>query len=158
MRKCLAFIAALLCLVLFSSCSDRPNSIEIANQALVCFDNDDVEGLKLLFCDEIISNVDDFDKQIEDAFALYEGTSVSKGAITAPSEEKVRDGKTVKYNVDPYIPDILTDAGKKYEMIFFMQTANDEHPEYIGISEINIFIYDENGELELGKEIGALIP
>ena len=143
----------------FSGCifSTGPSATEMAKSALECFDNDDVEGLKSLFCEEVLSDVDDLDEQIEEAFELYEGKCVKRGGISNPSSKSYRDGKIVLYNVSPLISDIETDEGKKYDLKLYTYTINEKYLQREGIYAIDLYMYDENGECYLVAEIGKLL-
>lgn len=147
--------------LLFSGCFfleySGPSATEMAKSALLCFDNNDVEGLKSLFCEEILSDVDNLDKQIEEAFELYEGKCVNRGGISNPSSKSYRDGKIVLYNVSPLISDIETDEGKKYDLKLYTYTINEKYPQREGIYAIDLYMYDENGECSLVAEIGILL-
>ena len=60
MKRILSVILLLIMTLTFSGCifSTGPSATEMAKSALVRFDNDDVEELKSLFCEEILSDVD----------------------------------------------------------------------------------------------------
>lgn len=159
MKKCCSVFLILICF-LFSGCSflsNTPSSTEMAKSVLKCFDNDDVEGLKSLFCEEILSNINNLDEQIEEAFTFYQGTAISKGPIGSSSEKKYRQGKIVEYSAEPYIADIKTDSGKEYDILVYTYTVNEDKPERVGVYLISVYTRDENDELILGTEIGELL-
>lgn len=159
MKRILSVILLLIMTLTFSGCifSTGPSATEMAKSALECFDNDDVEGLKSLFCEEVLSDVDDLDEQIEEAFAFYQGKSISKGPIGSSSEKKYREGNIVECSVEPYIADIKTDSGKEYDILVYTYTVNEAKPERVGIYLISIYTCDENDELILGIEIGEFL-
>ena len=160
MKKSILIFLIIVCL-LFSGCSflsNTPSSTEMAKSVLKCFDNDDVEGLKSLFCEEILSNINNLDEQIEEAFEFYEGKSEEIGPITTASQKSVRNGVVVKKTATPRIPIYNTDEGKEYVISIRMFTENKDNPDLIGINKINIYVRNNDGDFELAKEIGKLIP
>ena len=87
-------------------CYDK--SVEIIR----CFDEKDVEGLKSLFCQYSQDN-DSIYSEIEEAFNMYEGKSVSfefryRGGVSG----EWRNGKAVDEHVHPKIENIITDFEK----------------------------------------------
>ena len=148
MKKLLTIILLLIMTLTFSGCffSDYngPSAIETAKKVLECFDNDDVEGLKSLFCEDVLTNVDDLDEQIKEIFNLYEGKSVERGTIRGGSSEKsYREGELVFYDIGPSIDDIKTDKSDKYYSIqLCMHLVNKKHPERVGIGAIILYAYD----------------
>ncbi len=129
----------------------------MAKSVLKCFGNDDVEGLKSLFCEEILSNINNLDEQIEKVFDFYDGKSVSYGFINSPSQKSVRNGKTVSLKNNPLISYIKTDSGKEYAIKVYMYCINVSYPEKVGISKISVYTYNNEYELVLDAEIGELL-
>ncbi len=157
MKKIVLIIIVFLIAIL-SGCSTNRSTVDVAREVLYCFDNDDVEGLKSLFCEEILSNINNLDEQIEEAFELYEGKSEEIGPITTASQKSVRNGVVVKKTATPRIPIYNTDEGKEYVISIRMFTENKDNPDLIGINKINIYVRNNDGNFELAKEIGKLIP
>lgn len=146
--------------ILFSGCFfseyNGPSATKTAKIVLECFDNDDVEQLKNLFCDRFIT--DNLETEIEDAFEFYEGKSEEIGPITTASQKSVRNGVVVKETATPRIPIYNTDEGKEYVISVRMFTENKDNPDLIGVNKINIYVRNNDGDFELAKEIGKLIP
>lgn len=157
MKKAFYIFIIICCCLLLSSCASVKSSRDLGENVLECFDNDDITGLKELFCSASVARNDDIEEQIKDAFEFYEGKSVTHGSITAPEERSIRNGKVVKINSNPFILDIETDEEKKYDIKIYAYTINDEHPDFVGISKINVYTRDDNDDLILEKEIGELI-
>ncbi len=158
MKKYCSVFLILICF-LFSGCSflsNAPSSTEMAKSVLKCFDNDDVEQLKNLFCDRFIS--DNLEIQIKEAFEFYEGKSEEIGPITTASQKSVRNGVVVKETATPRIPIYNTDEGKEYVISIRTFVENKDNPDLIGINKINIYVRNNDGDFELAKEIGKLIP
>lgn len=148
MKKLLTIILLLIMTLTFSGCffSDYngPSAIETAKKVLECFDNDDVEGLKSLFCEDVLTNVDDLDEQIKEIFNLYEGKCIERGTINNPSEKSTRDGEIVYYDTNPFIHDIKTDENEGYYSIkIYIDLVNKKHPERVGIAAITLYEHDE---------------
>ncbi len=156
-KKMIYILSAVCCCLLLSSCTTTESSRNLGEEVLECFDTDDIDGLKELFCSATLARTKDIEEQIQDAFDFYEGKSITYGSITAPEERSIRKGRVVKVNANPFILDIETDEGKKYDIKIYAYTINAEHPDFVGISEINVYIRDENDDLVLEKEIGDLI-
>lgn len=157
MKKIFYILSIICCCLLLSGCTFVESSRNLGEDVLKCFDNDDVSGLKELFCSATVARNEDIEEQIKDAFDFYEGKSTTYGSITAPEERSIRNGRVVKINSNPFILDIETDEGKKYDIKIYAYTINEEHPDFVGISEINIYTRDENDNVVLEKEIGDLI-
>ena len=148
MKKIISIFLALVC-ISFSGCffSDYngPSATETAKKVLECFDNDDVEGLKSLFCEDVLTNVDDLDEQIKEIFNLYEGKCVERGTINNPSEKSTRDGEIVYYDTNPFIHDIKTDENEGYYSLkMYIDLVNKKHPERVGVIAITLYAHDES--------------
>ncbi len=152
---CILILLAL-CLTL-SGCSKGPTPRQVGKDILYCFDNDDAEGLKALFCEATLSRTANIDAQIENAFELYEGKSIDVGSINASSSKSIREGRTVKETASPLIPVYETDAGKEYVISATMTRVNKNHPDFVGVSVISLSIRNDDGELELLATIGELL-
>ena len=147
MKKIISIFLALVS-ISFSGCffSDYngPSATETAKKVLECFDNDDVEGLKSLFCEDVLTNVDDLDEQIKEIFNLYEGKCIERGTINSPSQTSYRDGEIVYYDTDPLINDIKTDENEGYYSIcIYIDLVNKKHPERVGVKAITLYWYNE---------------
>ncbi len=156
MKKIVLIIIVFLIAIL-SGCSTNRSTVDVARDVLYCFDNDDVESLKKLFCAATLSTTDNLDTQIEEAFDFYEGKCVSYGFINSPSQKSVRNGKTVSLKNNPLISYIKTDSGKEYAIKVYMYCINVNYPEKVGISKISVYTYNNEYELVLDAEIGELL-
>lgn len=110
-------------IVIFSGCDinkidDKKAADKIANQIFKCLNNDDVEALKSLFCQNV-SKSHNLDGEIKGVFEFFEGEVVSYDDFNVGfSREKVEYGEQILLAIEPWITNIKTDSGKVYEMSF----------------------------------------
>ena len=101
--------------------------------------DNDVEGLKSLFCDKIIESSEDLDDQIKEAMDFFGEKIVSYENISAGAGESfTRDGKTVELSATPRIKGIITDTGEKYEVFFNTYIIYTDYEDRVGISQLTI--------------------
>ena len=100
---------------------------EIIKEILRCFDEGDVQGIKSMFSVNIQSKYD-LESQIEKAFSLYEGKSLSydeiwdNGIVTA----RTKDGKYTRKRIGATMNKIITDEGKAYAIGFQKYVVYDD--------------------------------
>lgn len=133
-------------LVMTSCSSDRFMSAgvvgkERCEELLEYLGNDDAEGLKSMFCNEIASS-DNLDRQILDVMDFFEGKVISSHPIVS-SERSVRDGKTI-LKISSHIEEIVTDSGKTYDIMFYSHLTNSYDEDKVGISKL--YIKSDDGE------------
>lgn len=155
MKKVLSIFLILAVCFCFSGCSSKPSTIDIAKDILYCFDNRDDEGLKRLFCEAI--SKDSLNSQIETAFDIYDGKSVSYSSISTPSQKSIRNGETALLQINPLIRHIETDTGMEYAIKFYTYRINKKNPEKVGVYFISLYTYNDNKEMVLLAEIGKAI-
>lgn len=111
----------------------------------------DKEALKKLFCNKVKCSTE-IDSQIQDAINFFEGKAVSYDISTDAGESSYRNGKVDYMNVQPQITDIVTDANKKYNIIFYMYIVCLDDQDKVGVSKICIKS-DSGEELIIGSWI-----
>ncbi len=116
---------------------------ELSAEIVRCFDEKDVEGLKVLFCAEEKNNLE-LDSQIENAFKLYEGKSQSFYVTDRSWAGGYRDGVYDDKHFTPRIREIITDTGRTYCIGYLVYTVYDYDSGKIGINGIGL--KDETGE------------
>jgi hypothetical protein len=114
---------------------------ERCEELLEYLGNDDAEGLKSMFCNEIASS-DNLDRQILDVMDFFEGKVISSHPIVS-SERSVRDGKTI-LKISSHIEEIVTDSGKTYDIMFYSHLTNSYDEDKVGISKL--YIKSDDGE------------
>lgn len=154
MKKLICILITIVLCLTLSGCSSGPSPRQVGKDILYCFDNDDAEGLKALFCEATLSRTVNIDAEIENAFELYEGKSIDVGSINAASTKSIRDGKTVKETASPCVPVYETDTGKEYVLSATMNIVNKNNPDFVGVSEIRLQVRNDEDELELIATIG----
>lgn len=140
-----------LCLILsvlfFTSCNSiqtNENSYDCCVEIIRCLEENDVAGLKKLFCPKILSGYSGLDDEINEAMNFFEGQVISHDNFQHPCSSQKEKGKWVRYEYSPYMNNIKTDKNKTYNIKFYLITIWENDVDRVGISEINIT--DENGE------------
>ena len=111
MKKLILIIMALLLLILntgYRSATDP--GYEQASEILRCFDEEDSEGLKSLFCEEI-QNTHNLDEDIKNALDIYQGKTISYKIIGGTGGETDENGKIVLKDENIQIGEIKNDTG-----------------------------------------------
>ena len=169
MKKIISIVLILVCCALLGGCNDRlidtliyiyqetNNKLNLVNNVINCFDEEDSEGLKKLFCQHILETTPDLDEQIKSAMEFYEGTSVSHGVVIGNEGMAMDNGEIVRKDYNPQIPELITDAGKEYYIVISSYVINTEYPEKVGISKIKIILEDENKDEDVVVHIGEYI-
>ncbi|MCR5143632.1 MAG: DUF5104 domain-containing protein [Ruminococcus sp.] len=138
-------------IIMLSSCgkiSDNKTpdqqALEVQNQIMECFVNEDKETIKTLFSEDIIQK-NDIDSQIEDAFEYIDSEIISydepKTGETGNIEKKDYGARTTN---------IITKNGTKYCIGFKGWYSYNEIPEKVGV--YCIAVYNETLEDSLSKE------
>lgn len=144
MKKKLVFITVILISIVFSGCNAEPSYIKVQSDEIIrCFDEKDAEGLKALFCQNSIDYYD-IDSEIQNAFDLYEGQSVSykmnsKGGWSGGMQEGIWYDK----HYTPEIRNIKTNCGKEYTIGFCTYEIYESDAGKVGICVIAL--RDDNG-------------
>lgn len=117
-------------------------SERISKEILDAISNDDIEGLKDVFCDTIVTS-SDFDEQIQEAFDFFEGEVTSYDISATSSEETLDYGEQKYLDLYSYISDIKTTDGKTYVMCFEDILVSKGEKDSIGVSQITIVNEEE---------------
>ena len=149
MNKIIYIILATI-LMTFSGCNMEhvnPDKVskEHMKQVLDYLSNDDTEGLKDMFCEEIKSSDKiDLDEQLDEAMKFFDGKVESYDDFTRPNIEKVEGGGQKEVSIMPSAT-VKTDTGKSYKVRFNAYIVYKEDKEKVGISDIHITTSDEKG-------------
>ena len=112
-------------------------------EVLRCFDEEDSESLKRLFCDETLARPT-IDDEIQAAMEFYQGKSISHGLVSSGSGGKTIAGGITRLDAAPYIDGIKTDANGTYRLGCFTNFVYAKDRDREGI--VYISITPENGE------------
>ena len=114
------------------------------DKIIMCFDNKDAEGLKLMFCPKKQADPT-LEEQILNAYELYEGKSISYSYTrTSMAGGGTDDYKWVDKHYRPLIDNIQTDEGKEYSISYFEYLIYDADPSEIGITYVNLVDSENN--------------
>lgn len=153
MKKIL-FIAFLLLSFSLTSCntnSDEINSLKAtADEVVRCFNEDDVDALKLLFCKNTLNEALEIESQIKTSFDYYDGTSEVHTFSYLGFDGCRIEGEWIDKHSIVRIKDIRTSTGKTYWITYTEYITFDADSERIGI--IGMSLRDEN--LNVIAEIG----
>lgn len=114
------------------------NTKEILKTIISCFDNKDKERLKTLFAASI-TNEYDLDSQIDRAFAIYEGVSVSYEIDGGSQKSKhIVNGQYVYLRYNGQINYIKLDNDNYYNISIIRCVVDDENPDNVGLNRITL--------------------
>lgn len=114
---------------------------ETLKKILECFDNKDVDSLIDMFSEAVKSQYD-LESQIEKAFEIYGGHSVSyegfydHGTYTYASD----NGKCVEKSIGADMMNIKTDNDEVFVIGFKKCVVNDKKPNELGIEGISLLV------------------
>ena len=118
------------------------------------FENKDIESLKSMFC-QTIQDTHNLDGQIAGAFEFIDGEIISydepKGS-RGGGEITAEDG-WVEMALRGRIENIITDTERKYRIIFHSYAIYKEDENKVGITYINIVLYDNDVNFVIGEVI-----
>lgn len=141
--------AILITIIFMFICSSGCESINTTNIAkkqcdsvLEYLQNNDDEGLKGLFCEEV-RNSSNIDSEIENVLELFDGKIISHDNYQISDGDEWEDGKLVQSHASPIIYNVLTDKKNIYTVSFFTFT-NNIVTERIGITVLEVKLI--NGE------------
>jgi hypothetical protein len=155
LKKAIPFtITIILTIIAFTGCScsrigdlviDIRGETDKSEELLKYLSEDDVDGLKSMFC-TAISVSSDFDGQIQAAMDFFDGKVVSYDSIQSGGVDKlIENGRTVRLAANPRITGIKADSDEEYEIKFYSYLINDARPDIVGISKL-IIIKNSNGK------------
>lgn len=163
LKKAICIVLSCLMIMLMSGCgaiskvikraldsSKQPTNLEISQNILDCFDNEDVQGLKELLCPKT-QGMEDIDKQIREGFDFLDGKVVSFDENVSNDEsESVDHGTTEKLSHTLHIEDITTDTGGTYKLYVSINLIYIEDEDREGITVITIVNKDNNTTFQIG--------
>ena len=160
MKKIIYFFVIQFIIISFTSCIKISQSNEagiakrIGTNLVECINSKDVEGIKELFCTQSQKS-DKIDKEIAGIFELIHSEIISYD-ITCNSGESVDNGKLTRQQETIFIDNIKTTDGNSYSIIIYNLSVYEKNTDYVGVSEIDIYIGDY-GENDVSHRIGKHI-
>lgn len=138
--------------ILYSDMANMEKSnLEITNDVLGCFSENDAEGLKVLLCAKT-QGLTDIDEQILTAFDFFEGEVISfDDYLLGYESESTENGKTTFLERSWNIKDIITNEGAAYNIFINVYSICKDDKNREGISQITITRSDDT-ELKIGYE------
>ena len=115
-------------------------------EVITSLSKDDAEGIKETFCIESQGN-EELEDQIEEGIDFFDGRVVSYNDYIFMSQEgeSYGEGELVEQDYTATCSEIKTSTGKTYSITIYAYSIDDECPDNVGISEIDI--YDEDGNV-----------
>ena len=127
--------------------NDYPFAEETALKVVDCLNESDVEGLKALLSDSVLTQ-EDVDAQIDELFDFYKGKSVSHNEVRRnEASTESRDGRYVFKILEIDVHQILTDENETYNLEFYYGVVDDKNNSNIGI--LKLWFRDEEGHIIL---------
>lgn len=125
--------------------------LEIANNVLNCFSEDDETALKALLCTKTVG-LEDIDDQIQTGFDLFKGKVISFNDKFLGYEGKSTEyGRTTRLERAWSVEEIVTDSGDEYEIYISSYVIYEEDKNREGISKI-IITCSDGTEYQIGYE------
>ena len=157
-KKKLAFLVVLLIVLVGTSCSYKKlvlsdNIIKKnCEEIMEHLSKNEEDGLKKMFCKRTRER-GAFDLEVEEAMVFFQGEVVTHDSLVGISGGgyTFRDRKIVEMHDSPLITNIVTDADKTYEIIFYTYLINEEDKDLIGISELSITDIDTEEKCVIGE-------
>lgn len=130
--------------------SKQPTNLEISQNILDCFDNEDTQGLKALLCPKT-QGIEDIEEQIREGFDFLDGKVVSFDENVSNDEsESVDHGTTEELSRTLHIEDITTDTGGTYKLYVSINLIYIEDEDREGITDITIVNEDNDTTFQIG--------
>ena len=142
MKKLIPIFLAMLLVLSISACRSGyiNQTTESRNQAveiLRCLDEEDVEGLKSLFCERVAST-HDLDKEIAEAMEFYQGKSTSFPDLSIGGGYSMKDGEYDENYLSYSMRDVVTDAKMQYNIYADTYLIYKEDPTCVGMTYLKI--------------------
>ncbi len=158
MKKILTVILLIIAPLTLSGCfskgykSDITVGREQAEEILRCFNEDDIEGLKSMFCKEV-SNTHNLDEEIAEAMDFFDGEAISHDKVLVGGGDSVREGKIVEKHIWYNIRNIKCNTQKTYFIATSSYLSYDRKPDCIGVTFITVFDEDTGDKIEIGEDV-----
>lgn len=146
------------CIFLFVSCSNNKyiNEVKIGNEQAIeilrCFDENDKQALKSLFCEQSIET-HDIDKEIEEALNFYVGTCSSHDNVSIADGGQREHGVIVDSHIEYLINNIKTDKGSEYTIVTHSYIVYQRNPKCVGITYLKVYNNETDEVVQIGEYV-----
>lgn len=159
MRKLILSCLFIVCITAFGGCNlygkmisnyneDEKYIKALCDEIVRCFDEKDIEELKLMFCSGS-QKYYDLDSESQNAISVY-GSKSTSFIISGKTPTGMKcDGKWVDQHYIPLIKNIITESGEEFEIGFCVYKIYDDNTDKVGIGVISL----ENSE---GDELAVI--
>lgn len=132
--------------------SDTHVGREQAEEILRCFNEDDIEGLKSMFCKEV-SNTYNLDEEIAEAMNFFDGKAISHDKVRVAGGDSIREGRVVDRHIDYSIFNIKTNSNKNYRIVTHSYLVYDKNSDCIGITYLKVIDSNTNQMVQIGEYV-----
>ena len=127
------------------------------DEVIRCLDEGDSETLKSMFSEYVTENYD-LDEEIRNAMDIYDKKSVyCNNFVYGNNGYSIKDGYFSERNIVVRYDEVSMDSGEEYNIVVRICLVDDEYPNMIGVTGVEIrdnnYVYD----LEHNDNIIALI-
>ena len=123
-----------------------------AESILRCFDEEDSESLKAMFCERVAS-YHDLDQEIKAAMELFDGQTISHRRIQVGGGEAYDDGELTDGHIWYSIWEIKTDADRNYSIATHSYLVYKRSPRCIGITYLTLVDDDTGEKVKIGEYV-----
>lgn len=158
MKKLLTIILLLIITLTVSGCfssgkkSDTAIGREQAEEILRCLNEDDIEGLKSMFC-KGISDTHNLDKEIAEAMEFFDGEAVSHDKVLVGGGDLLKEGKIVDRHIGYSILNIKSNKGNNYKIVTHSYLIYDMNTDYIGITYLKVIDNNTEQMVQIGDYV-----
>lgn len=159
LKKVFPYISIFLILLAFAGCSGSDEeyistgefSIQQSNDIMAALQSDDTETFKSYLCPKLHDTHPDLDDEIREFFDFIDGDIIS---YDEPRPAPGGGHSTSKGCVEKYfstnIKNIKTSSGMTYNIQYYYHIIYHEHPELLGIEDIDITTSDAEYDQKTG--------
>jgi hypothetical protein len=117
--------------------ASKEGSLEISQNIVKCFNENNVQGLKTLLCNKT-QNLSDIDEQIQAGFDIINGNIISfdENDLNVSEGQSISNGTTTKLDRIWSINDITTDSSETYSISVRINIIYEEDKAREGITEL----------------------
>ena len=138
--------------------TDSEIEYDLSRRVLACLNEDDADGLEALFCEASRARPE-LRAEIARGMGFFEGrVDLSAGWSTVSGGGlDVEGGRVLGRSVDPRVTGIVTDAGRRYKVVICYCDVSVDHPDWVGVSEIDVIATRPDGEEGEKRVMGKIL-
>ncbi len=125
---------------------------EQAKSILNCFDEDDSDSLKAMFCERVV-NSHNLDAEITKAMEFFDGKTVSHRSVQVGGGESVDDGELTDGHIWYSIWEIKTDAKRHYRIVTHSFLVYKRDPRCVGITYLKVIDEETDEIIQIGEYV-----